>query len=338
MSYLLAICNGTNRITNDESTTTSNNKQTKDSLNVNNELEASIANLPDPKQKTPPNQLLKEEQHSIRELYAADVTTETDPRFCFSISFADESIIELDVTSEKGAVKVFDTNYTDCIADEFSTETKNQIMKWFVSGKNGAFIVVLNDRRIDSVKPQYADLEAKIDAGVELTMEEQVRYSNLGQLIKRFDHERRIKEKAITVYLKDKLFHAYSQAGFYTYLLDFIKDILNFPYRRGISQDAEYRNIFTSFDVYTKTVPKECFIVYLLKSDVEEAFKKDPLLQFAGSFVCDWGIDMAKKIAVQYYVQYIGRQIIDHERPILESNEYLNSSKASIHNWLTGPH
>jgi hypothetical protein len=79
-------------------------------------------------------------------------------------------------------------------------------------------------------------------------------------------------------------------------------------------------------------------IVYLLKSDVEEAFKKDPLLQFAGSFVCDWGIDMAKKIAVQYYVQYIGRQIIDHERPILESNEYLNSSKASIHNWLTGPH
>ncbi len=211
-------------------------------------------------------------------------------------------------------------------------------MKWFVSGKNGAFIVVLNDRRIDSVKPQYADLEAKIDAGVELTMEEQVRYSNLGQLIKRFDHERRIKEKAITVYLKDKLFHAYSQAGFYTYLLDFIKDILNFPYRRGISQDAEYRNIFTSFDVYTKTVPKEYFVVDLLKSDVEETLKKDALLQFAGSFVCDWGIDMAKKIAVQYYVQYIGRQIIDHERPILESNEYLNSSKASIHNWLTGPH
>lgn len=143
-------------------------------------------------------------------------------------------------------------------------------MKWFVSGKNGAFIVVLNDRRIDSVKPQYADLEAKIDAGVELTMEEQVRYSNLGQLIKRFDHERRIKEKAITVYLKDKLFHAYSQAGFYTYLLDFIKDILNF--RQGISLDAEYRNNFSSFAVYvyTKTVPKECFIVYLLKSDVEE--------------------------------------------------------------------
>lgn len=265
-------------------------------------------------------------------------TTETGPRFCFSISFAEESIIELDVTSEKGSAKVFNTNYTDCIADKFSTETKNQIMKWFVSGKSDAFIVVLNDRRTDYVKPQYADLEAKIDAGVELTIEEQVRYNNLGLLIKRFDRERRVKEKAITVYLKDKLFHAYSHADFYTYLLDFIKDILNFPYRRGISQDAEYRNIFTSFDVYTKTVPKEYFVVDLLKSDVEETLKKVPLLQFSGSFVCDWGLDMAKKIAVQYYVQYIGRQIIDHERPILESDEYLNFSKASIHNWLTGPH
>lgn len=260
--------------------------------------------------------------------------------FYFSISFS-ESEIELDVTSENGVAKSFHTDYTDCTPDEVPIETKNQLMRWFASDQNDMFKVVLKDSRITYVKSLCEYIETKIDNGEELTLEEEMRYNNLHLLIKRFDHERRVKEKAITVYLKDKLFHSYCHVGFYTQLLDFIKDILEFPYRRGLFQDSEYSKTFKPFDVYTTNIQKEYagnFVIDLLNSEVEEAFKKDPLLQFNGSFVCDWGSEMAKTIAVQYYVQYIGRQIVDRGRSLLESDEYINTLGTTIINWTIGPH
>ncbi|QGT99534.1 hypothetical protein SYNTR_0941 [Candidatus Syntrophocurvum alkaliphilum] len=261
-------------------------------------------------------------------------------QFDFCISFAEQNI-KLDVTSEDGAQKVFSTNYTDCKADDFSIEVKNRIMRWYVGGGNQPFTVTITDKRIDLAKSQFADIEVKLFAGDELSLEEELRYNHLGLLIKRFEHERCVKEKAVTAYLKDKMFQTYSHVGFYTHLLEFIKEILDFPYRRGAFQDAEYREKFVQFDVYTTTVSKHCggyFVVDLPRQDVEEAFKKDGLLQFQGNSVCDWGVEMAKKIAVQYYVRYIGRQIIDHEHIVLDSDEYWNTQKTSVHIWNIGPH
>lgn len=260
--------------------------------------------------------------------------------FEFCISFAEQNIA-LDVTSKDGANKAFYTDYTDCKSDDISTKTRNQLMKWYASGCKQSFTVTITDRRIDFAKSQCADVEAKFVAGEELNLDEQLRYNNLGLLIQRFEHERCVKEKAVAFYLKDKLFHAYCHVGFYTHLLDLIKEILDFPYRRGVFQDAEYKENFASFDVYTTAALGDfCghFVIDLLRSDVEKAYKKGDLLQFPGSFVCDWGVEMAKNIAVQYYVQYIGRQIIDHERSFLETDDYMKKQNTSIHNWLIGPH
>ncbi|MCL2079662.1 MAG: hypothetical protein FWH17_07465 [Oscillospiraceae bacterium] len=270
------------------------------------------------------------------------INTDVQPslNFGFGVSFAAKNI-KIDVITEDGIRRAFEGDYCICEADEWTTETKNQIMKWYVQGQKEPFMVLVEDKRIAHIKSLLADIEEKLAVNEELILEEQIRYNNLGILIQAVDSERRAKEKAITVYLKDRLFQAYCHVGFYTDLLDMIGEILNFPYRRGGSRGAEYREMFKSFDVYTSTVKKEYrgqFVVDLLVADVKDAFNRDALLQFPGSFVCDWGLEMAKKIAVQYYVQYIGRQIIDHERPILETDEYLNDSNTSIESWRIGPH
>lgn len=215
------------------------------------------------------------------------------------------------------------------------------MMKWFVSGKKGPFKITLTDNRISHIKSLYEDIERKMNTGEDLTLEEEIRYNNLGLLINKFEHERSIKEKAITIYLKDKLFHAYCHVVFYTSLLNFIADILDFPCRRCLSQGKEYRNTFKSFDVYTANIEKGyrgSFVVELSTSEVEKTFERDSILQFNGSSVCDWGSEIVMQIAVQYYVQYIGRQIIDRKRFILEVDEYLNTLDATIINWLIGPH
>jgi hypothetical protein len=80
--YLVAICNGTNKIDNADSTTTSKKKKSKDPFQALDELEASINRLPAPIQKTPPKQILLEEQPYISELYAAYGDKEGIKDFC----------------------------------------------------------------------------------------------------------------------------------------------------------------------------------------------------------------------------------------------------------------
>jgi len=80
--YLVAICNGTNKIDNAGSTTISNKKKSKDPFQALDELEASINRLPAPVQKTPPKQILQEEQPYISELYAAYGDKEGITDFC----------------------------------------------------------------------------------------------------------------------------------------------------------------------------------------------------------------------------------------------------------------
>lgn len=80
--YLVAICNGTNKIDNADSTTTSKNKKIKDPFEALDELEASINKLPVPIQKAPPKHILQEEQPYISELYAAYGDKEGVKDFC----------------------------------------------------------------------------------------------------------------------------------------------------------------------------------------------------------------------------------------------------------------
>ena len=260
--------------------------------------------------------------------------------FNFTLSFIRPDVV-INVTSEDYVNKIFHSEYTDCKADKFDTKTSNLIMKWNANGKKAPFDVCITDRRIEIAKLEITSIDEKLEKGEELSGEEQIRYHNIGLLIRRFEHERLVKEKAVIVFLKDKLFHAYSHIGFFTDLLDVIKRILDFPYRRGMVVDAEYYKQFSSFDVYTGAVQKEyrgCFVVDLPNEEVAMAYKKDYILQCVGNYVCDWGVDMAKEIAVQYYVQYIGRQIVDQGRPILETYEYLNAKNACICEWRIGPH
>ena len=79
--YLLAICNGTNKLADGTSTTTTN-KKSKDPLKAIDELDSFIDSLPAPKQKTPPKQLLKEEQTYISQLHAAYGDKEGITDFC----------------------------------------------------------------------------------------------------------------------------------------------------------------------------------------------------------------------------------------------------------------
>jgi len=79
--YLLAICNGTNRLAEDTPKTMTI-KKSKDPLKAIDELDSFIDRLPAPKQKTPPKQLLKEEQPYISQLYAAYGDKEGIQNFC----------------------------------------------------------------------------------------------------------------------------------------------------------------------------------------------------------------------------------------------------------------
>lgn len=259
--------------------------------------------------------------------------------FNFDLSFIEPNVV-IDVISKEGVSKIFHSEYADCKADEFDTKTNNSIMKWNADGRKALFNVCITDRRIEIAKSEITAIDEKLEKGEELGVEEQIRYNNIGLLIRRFEHERLVKEKAVIVFLKDKPFHAYSHIRFFD-LLDIIKTILDFPYRRGMVIDAEYHKQFSSFDVNTGDVQKEYrghFVVDLPNAEVGTAYKRDDMLQFVGNYVCDWGVDMAKEIAIQYYVQYIGRQIVDHERPVLETYEYLNAKNTCICEWRIGPH
>lgn len=260
--------------------------------------------------------------------------------FNFTLSFIEPNVV-MNVTSEDGINKIFHSEYADCKADKFDTKTNNLMMKWNADGRKAPFGVCITDRRIEIAKSEITSIDAKLQKGEELGVEEQIRYNNIGLIIRRFEHERLVKEKAVIVFLKDKLFHTYSHIGFFTDLLDIIKKILDFPYRRGMVIDAKYYKQFSSFDVDTGAVQKEYrghFVVDLPNAEVDMAYERDDMLQFVGNYVCDWGVDMAKEIAVQYYVQYIGRQIVDYERPILETYEYLNAKNTCIWEWRIGPH
>lgn len=80
--YLVAICNGTNKIDNADLTANSKKNINKDPFVALDELEASINRLPAPVQKTPPKQILQEEQPYISELYAAYGDKEGIKDFC----------------------------------------------------------------------------------------------------------------------------------------------------------------------------------------------------------------------------------------------------------------
>lgn len=80
--YLFAICNGTNKIDTVDSIAVTKKKKSKDQFEALDELEASINRLPTPVQKTPPKQILKEEQTYISELYAAYGDREGIKDFC----------------------------------------------------------------------------------------------------------------------------------------------------------------------------------------------------------------------------------------------------------------
>lgn len=79
--YLLAICNGTNKITDDVLINTAD-KQFKDPLNSIDKLDSIINRLPAPIQQEPPKEILKEEHPYISELYAAYGEKEGIKDFC----------------------------------------------------------------------------------------------------------------------------------------------------------------------------------------------------------------------------------------------------------------
>lgn len=80
--YLLAVCNGVNEIEKDQLSLFSDTGKKNDPFEALEQLEASIARLPVPKQISPPKQISEEEQPYISELYAAYGDKEGINDFC----------------------------------------------------------------------------------------------------------------------------------------------------------------------------------------------------------------------------------------------------------------
>ncbi len=253
----------------------------------------------------------------------------------FSISFLQENI-DIDVTTNEWLNIAFSTEYLNCKVDDITVTTKNRLMKWYVGDRNEQIVVSLVDKRIDFLKSKIFEIEKKIEKDVNLNIQEECIYENINRLIRTFENQRKIKEQAIIAYLKENIFQAYCNVGIYKDLLEFIKKILFYQFQCSKWNLTDTSVKFKTYDVYTEGVPSkyhEHFLVFLEREKVEKSY-----INYPGGYVIDCGdIEVIKDIAVQYYIEYIGKGIVDYKIDQLKEN-FFESKKKYIHFWNIGPH
>jgi len=222
--------------------------------------------------------------------------------FDFVVDFA-VSNINLSVTSETNVVKILGVNgeYTKGVALDFSTTTKNSMLDW-ANNREKDFTVRITDKRIEKAEQQLLSIKEKMDSGKELTLKENLKYINLNRLIKRFELETELKEKAIEFYLKDDVLQAYCHIFLAGELLDFIKELLNHNY---YAMAKCSHNDYKSFDIFTR---RHSFIVDLTNKEYNDFVVKDELFKFGG-FVVDGGQDFVKIVAIPLYL-FLARGVI----------------------------
>ena len=207
--------------------------------------------------------------------------------------------------------------------DKFSILTKNNLREWYYGNHKNNFKVIINDKHQLSIKAHLNEINVKLKQQ-DLTIEEEVAYANYTREVRKCEHERILKEKAIDFFLKDDCLQAYLFINNYLELLDVVKNILENDY---YDQQKHRNPQYVQLDIFLDPAPKEChdhFVVCIETEKIDKQLGGHFLYDLFGSYVFDLGSDIVNDIVIGYYL-FLSEEIVDHNNvQLLQNKKILN--------------
>lgn len=198
--------------------------------------------------------------------------------------------------------------------------TKNNIRKWYFNGQRGEVNVKIHDKRQTKIIENRSYIDKKINMQEELSTEEEYQYEIYTRAIKKCEHECKLKEQAIKFFLEDRMLQAYIYITTYLELVDYVEKILDYEY---FDQKKFTNPDYIALDIFLDPAPKIChdhFVACVEKNKVKEIFSGRSLYDFWGTYVIDWGSQVIKEIAINFYL-FLAEEVIDFNNIELSDNK-----------------